>query len=75
MLKRFCWKNEIFQEQSYPDRLSNVRKLCSNGGFLEEQEKYRVTEQSKRLVVIDPISEKSTTLFDTIVILFHMKMF
>ena len=45
-VKRFCWKNEIFQEQSYPDRLSNVRKLCSNGGFLVEEEKYRVTEQS-----------------------------
>jgi len=46
MLERFCWKNEIFQEQSYPDRLSNVQKLCSNGGFLVEEEKYRVTEQS-----------------------------
>ena len=46
MLKRFCRKNDIFQEQSYPDRLSNVRKLCSNGGFLVEEEKYRVTEQN-----------------------------
>ena len=33
------------------------------------------TELIKRLVFIDPISAKSTTLFDTIVILFHLKMF
>ena len=39
MSKRFCGKNETYQEQSYPDRLSNARKLCSNGGFLVEEER------------------------------------
>ena len=43
---------KILQEErhipgtSYLNRLSNVRKLCSNGGFLVEEEKYRVTEQN-----------------------------
>ena len=46
IVEKISWNNKIFQEQSYPDRLSNVQKLCSNGSFLVEEEKYWETEQS-----------------------------